>query len=294
MFLLPGSLRQSARLLLGALSLLLTSVPAHAHHDVGHGASEGMRNLTTLAGNPSPRQRAALLLQASRGTDEPNLNTATSYAASALVDLELLRRLYLGAQVPFVVVDEDAHDGVKTGLGDMTFSANLRLDSMKDRMARFTLGVNFTAPTRTIRYETDPGKQWVVSPGFRYGGASGFLFWYGLLFFPIETRPAGTAVDVSPAAGLGLRFFQKLSVSAGLNADIRAHTVCKTFDGSEVCSEGRVTESNRPTGATRLYAHTALALDLSKSWSIFAGMQAPLTERRDVEWAAQAGAEVRF
>lgn len=65
-------------------------------------------------------------------------------------------------------------------------------------------------------------------------------------------------------------------------------------DGRALISEGRVTESSRPTGATRLLAHTAVALDLSKSWSIFAGMQAPLTARRDVEWAAQAGAEVRF
>jgi hypothetical protein len=65
-------------------------------------------------------------------------------------------------------------------------------------------------------------------------------------------------------------------------------------DGRALISKGRVTESNRPTGAMHLYAHTAVAIDLSKSWSIFAGMQVPLTERRDVEWAAQAGAEVRF
>lgn len=280
--------------LLGFFGAFLLSVPAFADHGVGHGASEGMRNLTTLAGNPSPRQRAALMTQVSRGTDEPTLNTATTYATSALVDIQLLRRLYLGAQLPFVVVDEDASDGVKTGLGDATVSANLRLDSMKNRMAHFTLGVNVTAPTRTIRYETDPGRQWVVSPGLRYGGASGFLFWYGLLFFPVETRPAGTAVDVSPAAGLGVRLFRKLSLSAGLNADIRAHTVCKTFDGSEVCEEGRVTETNRPRGATRLYAHGALSLDLSKNWSLFGGAQIPLSERRDVEWAAQAGTELRF
>lgn len=290
----PGSPHHFARALLAFVGTFLLSSPTFAHHDVGHGASEGMRNLTTLAGNPNPRQRAALMMQVSRGTDEPTLNTATTYATSALVDIQLLRRLYLGMQLPFVVVDEDAYDGVKMGLGDTTASANLRLDSMKNRTARFTLGVNVTAPTRTIRYETDPGKQWVVSPGLRYGGASDFLFWYGLLFFPVETRPAGTAIDVSPAAGLGVRFFKKLSLSAGLNADIRAHTICKTFDGSEVCEEGRVTETNRPRGATRLYAHSALSLDLSKRWSLFGGVQIPLSQRRDVEWGAQAGAELRF
>lgn len=283
------------RLVLRIVSALIAcSAPALAHHNVGHGASEGMRNLTTLAGNPSPRQRVALMTQVSRGTEEPTLNTATSYATSALIDIQLLRRLYLGAQLPFMIVDEDAYDGMKTGLGDATLSSSLRLDSMKNRAAHFTLGVNVTVPSRTIRYESDPGKQWTVSPGLRYGGAGGVLFWYALLFFPLETRPAGTALDVSPAAGLGVRFVKKLNLSAGLNADIRAHTICKTFDGSEVCEDGRVTETNRPRGATRLYAHSAVSIDLSKTWSIFGGVQAPLTTLRDVEWSAQAGAELRF
>lgn len=253
-----------------------------------------MRNLSTLAGNPSPRQRAALMTQISRGTEEPTLNTATTYATSALLDVRVLRRLYIGAQVPFVIVDEDSYDGVKSGLGDVTVSANYRLDSMKERKATWTLGMNVTTPTRTIKYEADPGRQWIFSPGIRYGGAAERLFWYGLLFFPIETRPAGTAFDVSPAAGLGVRFFRKLSLSAGLNADIRALTICKTFDGSEVCQRGRVTEQNRPHGATQMYAHTALLFDLGKKWSLFGGGQIPLTERRDVEWSAQAGAEFRF
>lgn len=295
MFLRPHIARPASRgvwcALLVALSLCL---PARAHHNVGHGASEGMRNLTTLAGNPSPRQRAALMAQVSRGTEEPTLNTATTYATFALLDLRIVRRLYLGAQVPFVLVDEDAHTEMKAGLGDTTFSANLRVDSMKKKSARWTLGMNVTVPTRTIRYEADPGRQWTLSPGVRYGDAVDALFWYGLLSFPIETRPAGTAFDVSPAGGLGLRFFRKVSVSAGLNADIRAHTLCKTIDGNEVCEEGRATEQNRPRGATRLYAHTALLYDISKNWSLFAGGQLPLSERRDVEWSAQMGAELRF
>ncbi len=286
-------LKRAGLFFCGALGFLVPH-EARGHHNVGHGASEGMRNLSTLAGNPSPRQRAALMTQVSRGTTQATLNTATTYGASALIDINLLRRLYIGAQVPFVIVDEDAYDGWKTGLGDTTLSANLRLDSMKDRSTRLTFGLNVTMPTRTIVYETDPGRQWTVSPGLRYGGASGFLFWYGLLFFPIETRPAGTAFDISPAAGLGLRFFRKLSVSAGLNADIRAHTICKTFDSSEVCEDGRTTEQDRPRWATRLYAHSTIALDLGEDWSLFAGAQLPLTERRDVEWAAQIGAEFRF
>jgi hypothetical protein len=233
--------------------------------------------------------------QVSRGTNEPTLNTATVYTTSLIVDFELFKRLYLGAQLPFVIVDEDAHPGFKTGYGDTTFSANLRLNSLKKDAASWAVGVNVSVPTRTIRFEADPGRQWTVSPGVRYSDASGWLLWYALLFFPAETRPTGTAFDVSPAAGLGVRLFRKLSVTAGINADIRAHTICKTFDGSsEVCSEGRVTETNRSTGTTRLYAHSTLSLDLSKSWSLFGGMQVPLTARRDIEWSAQAGVEFRF
>lgn len=265
-----------------------------AHHNVGHGASEGMRNLTTLAGNPSPRQRVALMTQVSRGNDEPTLNTATSYTTSALVDVTLMRRLFLGAQLPFMIVDEDAYSGVKAGYGDTTFSINLRLDSMKDDGASWTVGANVSVPTRTVQFEADPGRQWTLSPGVRYSDAGGRLLWYGLLYFPVETRPSGTAFDISTAAGLGVRLFRKLSLTGGLNADIRAHTICKTFDGSEVCAEGRVTETNRARGATRLYAHSVISLDLSKSWSLFGGVQIPLTARRDVEWSAQAGVEFRF
>ena len=290
----PGQARKIAQIALASLALLAENRNALAHHNVGHGAGESLRNLSALAGDPSPRQRAALMGQISRGTEEPTLNTATTYGLAALIELRAHRRLYLSAQFPLLFVDEDSTDGLKVGYGNTTVGVHVPLGSLKKNAASWVVGLNASLPTRTFSYESDPGTQWSLTPGIRHGDTFGNFLWYGLVVFPIETRPAGSAVDASPAAGIGYRFFRALSLTAGLNADIRALTICKTFDGAELCSSGRATEVNRPLGATRVHAHVGASLDLHKKWSVFAGGQLPITARRDIEWAANLGVEARF
>ena len=275
-------------------ALVTESTDAHAHHNVGQGAGESLRNLSTLAGDLSPRQRAALMGEVSRGTEEPTLNTATTYSVSALLDIRAHRRLYLSAQFPLLFVDEDAVNGLKVGMGNTTVGLHVPVGSLQEGAASWVLGLNVSLPTRTFTYEADPGRQWSLTPGLRYGDTSGNFLWYGLLVSPIETRPAGTAVDVSPALGVGYRFFRTLSVTTGLNADIRALSVCATLDGSQLCPEGRATEVNRPVGATRAYAHLGLSWEMHKNWSLFSGGQLPVTAHRDLEWAANLGLEARF
>lgn len=277
-----------------AVAGALLSASGHAHHEPGHTPSESLRNLTSLGGDPNPRQRVALLTQAARGTNEPTLNTATVYSISALADIRLHRRLYIGGQFPLVLADEDSTSEPKLGYGDTILGVNMPLGSLQTDAASWVAGLNVSLPTRTIRYQSDPGKQWLVAPGLRYGDAWGPLLWYGIFVIPVETRPAGTAVDLSPAFGLGYRLFRAMTITAGVNADIRTFTVCKTFDGSEICTDGRVTESNRHTGSTRVYAHAALSADIHRNWSVFLGGQLPLSALRDVEWAVNLGVEARF
>lgn len=268
---------------------------ARAHHSVGHTPGEGIRTLQTQGSSPVPRQRAALLVQAARGTDEPALNTATTYSAAALVALRLFPRLYVEGQFPLVFVDEDATAQPKLGYGDTILGVLVPVGNLtKKDAASWTLGTSVSIPTRTIRFEPDPGRQWTVTPSLRYADSFGRWLLYSQLLVPTETRPTGTAFDVSPALGVGRRLGSRVTVTLGANADVRVLTVCKTWGGSEICPEGRATESGRPHGALRTYAHGAVSIDLSRSWSLFAGGQLPLTERRDLEWSVSAGAEVRF
>jgi hypothetical protein len=230
-----------------------------------------------------------------RSSDEPSLNTATTYSLSALLAFRLLPRLYMQGQFPLVLVDEDASGEPKMGYGDTTLGVQIPVGSFRRKeAASWVLGMSVGIPTRTIRYEVDPGRQWTLSPSLRYADSFKRFLWYAQLLAPMERRPAGTAFDASPALGVGFRWTDRTTLTLGSNADIRVLTVCRTVDGSEVCPAGRATENNRPQGSVRAYGHAGLTWDLSRSWSIFAGGQLPLTRRRDIEWSASLGLEARF
>jgi len=285
------------RLFLASILALLSVIPRSAlgHHNVGHGPSESLRVLNASGANPAPRQRAALLASVTRSTDEPALNTATTYAVSVLADIRVTERLYLNGQFPFVVVDEDSYSSSKPGYGDTNIGIQVPVGSLTQKAAAsWVLSLNATMPTRTISYEADPGQQWTITPGFRYADNWKSWLWYGLLLAPVETRPAGTALDISPALGGGYRLTQAFSLTLGVSADIRALTLCKTFDGAEICSQGRATEESRAQGTTRAYAAAAATFDLTKNWSLFSGAQAPITQHKDIEWSFSIGAEARF
>lgn len=254
-----------------------------------------MRALSTIGSEPLPRQRAGLIASAVRSTNEPTLNTATTYSLSALVSLRLIERLYLLGDFPAVLIDEEGSSQVKWGYGDTRLGAQWVVGALReDKSPRWTLGLGLSIPTRTFTFEVDPGRQWLVVPSVLYTDSYRSLFWFAALQLANEFRPAGYALDVSPSAALGLQLTSPWSVTLGMSGDIRALSTCNTPDGTEPCSEGRATESNRPWGATRLYAIVATSLTLNKTWSLFGNGQLPVSSRQDIEWAANLGAEAVF
>lgn len=278
-----------------ALFVFTWATLAQGHHDVGHGPSEGLRNLVTMGSDPSPHQRASLLTQVSRTTSEPTLNSATVYSLLLLADIRLHQRLYVGAQLPGVLIHDDLGE-TKPGFGNMTLGVTVPVGSFeREGAASWALGFQMTFPTRTFTYEVDPGKQWTYSPQLRYADASGRVLWYASLLTPLEHRPAGWALDISPALGIGYGLTSGLYLTLGTQFDVRVLSVCATVDGgSESCPSGRATEMDRPLGATRGYASLGLSSDFHRHWSLFSSAQVPLLSRRDIEWAVSLGVEARF
>lgn len=284
-----------SRIGLSLLTTLVNLSPAFAHHDVGHGASESLRTLSISGNDPSPRQRAGVVGSVVRTTDEPTLNTATVYGISGLLTLSFFDWLYLSGDFPVVLVDEDSVSAPKVGYGDTRLGAQGSWGSERKSLStKFTAGASVILPTRTFTYEADPGRQWLVAPQFIYSGRGERWFWYGMLQTPFEFRPAGWALDLSPSLAVGLQVTKPWSLALAATADIRTLTVCATPTGSEVCSEGRATETNRPMGAVRGYLSVSSGLNLSERWSIFGSLQLPVTSRRDMEWAMSVGAQARF
>jgi len=274
---------------------LLFGRPALAHHNPGHAQSESVRTLTSAGKDPSPRQRVALLFGAARGSAQPTLNTATSYSASLLANVQVLPRIYLGVELPFVLINEDASDELLYGYGDTRAGIQFVVGDVEEKTApRFTVGAVASFPTRTYRFIADPGNQWVVSPGVRYAQAYKKWFWFALLQAPIESRPAGSAVEVTPSLGVGYQFHRAFAANVGASADVRVLSYCERLDGSEYCSEGRVTEVDRAVGTVRGAAYVATTLGLADNWSLLSSFLLPVTRRRDVEWLASLGIEARF
>lgn len=275
--------------------VMLTVSSGLAHHSPGHGPSEGLRALSALGTNSLPRQRAALLLEVARTSAEPTLNTATTASITALLDVKVWERLYLSGAVPVGIVREDLTQQAKFGQGDVRLGFQVALGSMaRVDAASVTVGASVSIPTRTVRYELDPGRQWVYSPGVRYAATSGRLLWTAALLSPIEIRPAGVAWELSPAWGLGVRLVRAWTVSVGGALDVRVFNGCSESGALVACPDGRPTELDRPVGAARLYGIVGSTLDLSESWSLFGNGQIPLLARRDIEWSLSLGLEGRF
>lgn len=295
-----GSLKRLGRVLRPcSVALALSSVcgVAEAHHAPGHGASEGIRTLNS-AGPRTPRatQRLLLLGEVTHATPEPNLNAATMYTASVLGSFMPHPWLSVGAQAPLTFVDE-ATPGVPTkrGYGDTRFE--LRLTPHGDKLMHrvLTVGVNASVPTRTVRFEVDPGPLWSIAPLIGFSRTFASWSWNVLLLTPIDHRPAGTALEVSGALLGAWELLPGWQLTGGGLVDVRAATRCALpGSGSEWCREGRATERNREVGATRAYASLGTALELDERWTVSAGFQLPVTARRDFDGAANVGLEVRF
>lgn len=266
-----------------------------AHHSPAHGPSESLRTLGVMGSDPAPRRRVATIAQVSRSSREPNLNAATSYGLTTLMSLHFARRLFPFLELPLVMVQQDANPGLVGGLDNLRLGLDGQLGSLQRQGApSVVLGVSVSLPTRTFRYQSDPGRSWVVTPGLRYADVENRWLWYFLLQSPVETRASGTAWESSLAAGIGVRSFPWWTVTVGSSVDVRLLTSCQGLQVKELCREGRATEQNRPTGATRVYGNLTSTLDLAREWSLSWAVQFPITTRRDVDWLASVGAEARF
>lgn len=276
---------------------LFSSASASAHHAPGHGPSESVRTLNGFAGRtPRALQRALLLGEIVRNTAQPNLNAATIYTLSALVSVRPHPWLSVGLQAPYTFVDEDA-PGVptKSGYGDTRLE--LRLTPHADKLLHrvLTVGVNASFPTRTVRFQADPGPMWSVAPLVAYTRSYEFWSWQAVLLAPLEHRPAGTAFEGSGAFVVNHRLLPSWSWSVGALVDVRIASSCALPGGGQTwCRDGRVTELSRETGATRGYVTAGTGVELAEDWAVSASVQAPVTHRRDFDLAGSIGLEGRF
>jgi hypothetical protein len=281
----------------GLLSCALLAPPALGHHTPGHGASEGIRTLNAFAGRtPRAMQRALLLGEVVRTTAEPHLNAATIYTASAMVSLQPHPWFSAGLQAPLTHVNEDA-PGVepKSGYGDTRLE--LRLTPHADKLMHrvFTAGLNVSVPTRTVRFQVDPGPMWGLAPLAAFTRSYADWSWQAVLLAPIEHRPAGTAFEASGALLVSHRLLPPWTLALGAIADVRLASLCVSPRGDRSwCPEGRVTEQNRHNGSTRAYATAGSSVELSEDWTIALSVQAPLLKRRDFDVAGSIGLEARF
>ena len=287
--------RRIGLFLLASLSFVTSSRQAQAHHSTGHGASESVRILNAFGTDLKPRQRLALIEEVAKGTAEPDLNVATGYSTSALLQTHLLKGIYLSYQLPLLFIDQLDPNPLLVGLGDSRLGLQWNPGTDNNSSGSpWTLLFNLGIPTRTYKLATDPGRQWLLTGGMNYSRNFRNLSFYTLLLGSYEFRPAGGALDISPGFGIGASLTKRLQLNAGMNLDIRAINTCKLPNGSEFCPNGRPSESEREVGATRAYGTLALSYELNRDWTIFGSGQLPFTAKRDIEWGANLGVEWRF
>lgn len=275
------------------VSALATS--ASAHHAPGHGASEGIRAANSLAGRSArATERVMLLEELSAPTDQPggvsSLQSTTSLVGSVL----LHPWVSVGAQLPWVVLNESGESGMTTGYGDTTLEAIVTPygDWLRHRVPSF--GVRVSLPTRTFELEADPGKTYAVSPFAAFTRRYDTFYWQAVLLSTLETRPAGWAWDMSAGLSVGNEVAPGLTLSLGSWVDMRLLAYCKAADGgTSYCEEGRVTERERGTFATRAYGLFNVAYALG-ALQLQAGVQLPLTPKRDFSYSGFLSAEWSF
>lgn len=275
--------------------VLVVAGPARAHHSPGHGASEGIRAANSLAGRSArATERVMLLEELSAPTDQPggssSLTSTTSLVGSVLVH----PWVSLGAQLPWVVMNQAGETGTTTGYGDTTLEAIVTPygDWLRHRVPSF--GLRVSLPTRTFELEADPGKSYAVSPFAAFTRRYESAYWQAVLLSTLETRPAGWAWDMSAGLSAGYELLPGLSLSLGGWVDTRMVAFCEAADGSaSYCEEGRVTERERPTFATRAYALFNAAYAIG-AFQLQAGVQLPFTPKKDFLYSGFLSAEWAF
>lgn len=290
-----------ARRVLGGLALTLAVLAwawpglARAHHVPGHGSSEGVRSINTIGGRGGNAQtRLVLLTEFSHAST--GLAPGQQYALSILGEYAPVPEFSIGAQFPLQIVDEQGLPAA-VGYGDTRLQVRYTPHARKLIHRVLTLGVNASFPTRTVRSTADPGRTWSVTPNAIFTRTYARWYWQVLALSTVETRPAGTALDVGAAGQVGLRLLGgKLSPGVGLLAETRVATWCEPVGGGAqtFCREGRVTEQQRALGTTRPAAIAVLAWNFTDWGSLWVSAQVPFTRWRDNDVGASLGLQAAF
>lgn len=270
-----------------AAAAWLSPALARAHHVPGHGASEGIRNLNSLGGGTGKAlNRAAILHEVSRTTT--SLTPGTVFNTSLLGEYAPHPWFSFGAQLPLLVVDEDA-PGVPTKVGYGDTRLFLRLTPHADKLVHrvFTTAINVSLPTRTVRFTADPGRTVIVAPAAIFSRTYTRAFWQLLGVATYEHRPAGSAIDLSPGGQVGARLLDgKLSPALGMLGDVRVATFCARIGGgTRFCPEGRSTEIARELGSLRVTTFASLTYAFAPWGLVSASVQVPLLTKRDFDVA---------
>lgn len=279
-------------LLVGLWVSTLASV-ALAHHVPGHGASEGVRNLNSLGGGAGAAGTRLMLLQ-ELSPSSTSLNPGLTSVTSFLVEYAPHPWLSFSVAAPLLLVREDLSSQTKVGYGDtrVGFRITPHADKLIHRV--LTVGANASFPTRTIRFEADPGRIWSVSPFVLFTRTYERVFWQVSGVGTLESRPAGLALDLSPSTQVGIRIRDLVIPAVGVLADIRVATFCARAQGGyDYCHDGRVTEVDRPVGAVRVVQSSTLSFNLGR-FLLTGGLQLPLNTRRDFDYGVTFSVQARF
>lgn len=280
-------------MLVVALGVMASAREARADHVPGHGASEAVRNLNSLGGGSGAASSRLMLIEEFARSSRA-LAPNTTYTTSLLGEYAPSRWFSFGAQIPMIVLDE-TRSSTRTGLGNIRVITRLTLHGDKLFHRVLSVGVNAVFPTRTVVLSVDPGRTWAQAPYLVFTRNYRRAFWQVLATVPIETRPAGTAIDVSAAAQGGYRFWGKLAPSAGVLVTVRAASWCRRPVGrAQLCEAGRVTEIERSMGTTIAAATFGLSWTFA-DWGMLAGtVQVPMTPRRDFDIAGSLSLQASF
>lgn len=279
---------------------------ARADHVPGHGASEAVRNLNTLGVGSGAALSRVMLLQEATRSHRNTLAPHSAYVTSLLGEYAPHPWFSAGVQLPLQIVDE-VGKAPRAGLGNVRVLTRVTLHGDKLFHRVLSFGLNATFPTRTVLFSTDPGKTWVQAPYLVFTRSYHRAFWQLLTTAPIETRPAGTAIDLGLGAQGGRRFGHAranraqrwrggtFTPSAGLLATVRLASMCTHAHGpTRWCRDGRVTEVHRELGSTALYVTAAAAWGVTRWGSLVASLQVPVTPKRDFDIGGSFGLQAAF
>ncbi len=288
----------------GVLALGLCVYPqiSRAHHTPGHGASEGVRNINSIGGTGGKALTRLLVLNETFYTGQ-GLNPGVNESLSVFAEYAPIPAFSFGAQLPFAIA-AFADDGYKprAGLGDTRLAFRITPHASKLIHRVFTTGVNFSLPTRTVRFRVDPGRVFQTSPYVMFTRTYDLLYWQVIGMGIIEHRPAGLALDLSVGGQIGSKLANgKMTLGLGTLADIRlANWHAQPGGGYEFSTETRPGEGlpksadERKIGATRVLGMIAMSFRTGKKTMITASIQAPLSELQDFSVGASLGFQVLF